>query len=461
MPKRLTTKQPAQQKAKVQPPRTHQATLDAVIQREADVEIGPPVEGAIPPGVALRLQQILGNKAVRALLGFDKPAAEEDALQHEGGLEQTGQESEGPEEDPKAAFTREKIDQIVSEVIAETLTAYNNIPVVVKEEKPAPEADDAETATNTEEVALAPDPDETGSSNSNETPADVPADAATDASDTDGESLPQNDRPAEEKKTTTVTKKLKVRAVYYINPGNDEIKADREAAGFKNISKALGDQLSELNGKNGRLSAGRAVTYGKASPEDLGLFIDKALAQGSVHKYGRQEGKLGEGDLLVDMDDGALQGLIQDWMYAVRAGVDCTGLANIALIRAREEVRDRMREAGVPEEELPRELARRQRPAKGKEVKKASDLRPGDIWVTNNGAHVRLVMEVGEGTNPKGKAVIVFSTAESATGDALGPTDKRWRTRSLSKIQKIRNIEGGGTRDGNFYRVKESRKKRK
>jgi len=236
--------------------------------------------------------------------------------------------------------------------------------------------------------------------------------------------------------------------------------AEAVSAGFDKIANSLGGQLSELNGKGGRLSSVRAVKYGKVSPENIGLFINKAVADGAIHKYGRSEGSLGEAGLLVDLGDEALKSMVEGGMYFVRSGVDCTGLANIALVRAREKVRDEMREAGVPEEELPRSLARQQRPHKGKEVTKAKDLRPGDIWVTRKGAHVRLVMEAYESTNKRDKPIIEFKTAESASSNALGPTDKTWQTKSLTAIHKLKNIEGKGSKDGQFYRVKEPHKKK-
>jgi hypothetical protein len=73
-------------------------------------------------------------------------------------------------------------------------------------------------------------------------------------------------------------------------------------------------------------------------PEDLGLFINKAVTDGAIHKYGRSEGSLTEWGLLVDLGDEALKELVEGWMYNVRAGVDCTGLVNIALVRVREKV---------------------------------------------------------------------------------------------------------------------------
>lgn len=106
--------------------------------------------------------------------------------------------------------------------------------------------------------------------------------------------------------------------------------------------------------------------------------------------------------------------------------------------------------------------ARQQRPHKGDEVTqaKAKDLRPGDIWVTRKGAHVRMVMEAYESTNSKDKPVIEFTTAESASSDALGHTDKAWQTKSLETIHKIKNVAGKGSIDGQFFRVKEPCKKK-
>ena len=49
--------------------------------------LGPPVIGPMPPDVALTLQQVLGNKAVRAMLNFEEEALDEGALQEEVGGE--------------------------------------------------------------------------------------------------------------------------------------------------------------------------------------------------------------------------------------------------------------------------------------------------------------------------------------------------------------------------------------
>jgi hypothetical protein len=382
---------------------------------------GVTVHGPIPPDVALTLQTLVGNQAVRNMLGG------------EGRVEEGLAGPVGDQEAP-IVFSQEEIDEIVSATIAETLEAYNSIPVTVREERPLPGAAGGGNGTGpTIET----------------TSGDVEGGAPPAAEGAPG--------PA----TETVTKETKVRAVYYINATDKELSETRKQAGFGEIVKSLGDQTSELNGKDGRLSAGNAVRFGKASPEDLALFVNKAVKSGSIHKYAVQTGRLGQSDLLVDLGDEALQQVIQDWMYHVKAGVDCSGLVNIALVRAREKLREQMRAAGTPEEDLPRSLARGQRPYKGQEVTRAADLRPGDLWVTNKGKHVRVVMEVYESTDKRDRPVIEFLTAESATSDSLGPTDKRWRTASMDKIQKITNIEGKGPSDGDFYRVKESRKKKK
>lgn len=372
--------------------------------------------GPIPPIAALTLQQLLGNKTVLALLNLKQEELDEGALQEEAGSGELSQEQ----------FSQEKIDEIVSEIIAEELDKYNSIPVVIKEERPV-------TPPAASQVPAGAAPAE-------------PAGAA-----------PQEQNQPAEKTSQTVTEIVFVKAHYFMNPGSAEVKAARKAAGFDRIANSLGDQLSELNGKAGRLTAATAVKFGKATPEDLAAFMDQVVSVGAIHKFGREKRLLKEGDLLVDLDPDSLQKLIQDWMFSVRAGVDCTGIINIALVRAREKVREEMRAAGIPEEELPKSLGRGQRPVKGDEVTKATDLRPGDIWVTREGEHVRIVMEAHEGVDKKGNPVIEFKTAESSSIKGVGPIDKAWHTQSLEAIQDIKKIKGqpGDTKDGRFFRVKE------
>jgi hypothetical protein len=143
-------------------------------------------------------------------------------------------------------------------------------------------------------------------------------------------------------------------------------------------------------------------------------------------------------------------------MYATGVGVDCSGFINIALVRAREKVRKKMRAAGVPEEELPKSLARMQRPRlnKKKEVTDPTELRPGDVWVTNKATHVRVIMSAHESVNEAGEPVVEFTTAESTTTGDTGPTEKKWHTGSIKSISRIKNISGEGTTDGNIYRIK-------
>jgi hypothetical protein len=367
--------------------------------------------GFAPVAAALSLQQLLGNQAVLSLLNLDEPDHKEGAAEEGAGEKKT----EG--EDPKAAFTPELTDQIVSEVIADQLEKYNNIPVFIKEQVPI-------------------------------------AGAGTD----------QGTMGADQPSTKTVSKMVKVRAIYFINrkKSKAKVKDARKEAGFDQIADEIDGHLSELMGgsrKKGyfQLGSGRAVEVGKATPEDIVLFISKAVSRGEIKRFGVKEGKLKDEEQLVTLGDGALTELIQDWMYATGVGVDCSGFINIALVRAREEIRDQMREAGVADEDLPKSLARLQRPQlnKKKEVTDPKDIRPGDVWVTNNKSHVRVVMRVSEGVDEKGDPVIEFVTAESTTTGATGPADKHWRTKSINKIHKIKNTAGEkGTIDGNLYRVK-------
>jgi hypothetical protein len=386
------------------------------------VGLGPPVINFGTPAAALSLQQLLGNQAVLGLLDLDQPVLDEAALEEE----------QGAGEDPKEEFTQEKIDQIVSDMIADQLEKYNNIPVIVKEKVPIAGAEGSQPSSAEQETA-----------------------------ETSGESSPPEEAGASQPASKTVTKKVKVRAVYFINRHKDQVKAARKAAGFGQIADTIDVQLSELMGGSTKkgyhlLGAGRAVEVGKATPEDIELFLDQAVKSGEILNYGLREGVLKEGGQLVDLSNEALSKLIQDWMYATGVGVDCSGFINIALVRAREEIRDQMRAAGVPDEELPRSLARMQRPQlnKKKEVTDPTELRPGDVWVTHNGGHVRVIMTAQEKVDESGKSIMEFVTAESTTTGETGPAEKKWHTDSLKTIGPITNISGGGSTDGNIYKVR-------
>lgn len=392
------------------------------IQRVAG--LGPPIIDFGSPGAALSLQHLLGNKTVLSLLNLDEPVLDEETLQEE--------QSESKSEDPKAAFTQDEIDQIVSEMIAEQLKNYNNISVIVKEAVPIAGAEGSQTTSTGQGGA-----------------------------ETTGEPTSEEQATTTAQATKTVTKRVKVRAVYFINRDKKDVKAARKTAGFGQIADAIDDQLSELMGGSNKkgyrpLGAGRAVEVGKATPEDIELFMNKAVERGEIHNYGRREGRLKEGGKLVDLGDETLGALIQDWMYATGVGVDCSGFINIALVRAREKVRKKMRAAGVPEEELPKSLARMQRPRlnKKKEVTDPTELRPGDVWVTNKATHVRVIMSAHESVNEAGEPVVEFTTAESTTTGDTGPTEKKWHTGSIKSISRIKNISGEGTTDGNIYRIK-------
>jgi len=418
-----STKVPSKLKASQLRSRQIRATASQqtpVVQRAPG--LGPPIIDFGSPAAALSLQQLLGNQAVLGLLNLGEPLLDEATLEEE--------QSAG--EDPKAAFTQEVLDEIVSNMIADQLEKYNNISVTIKEDVPIASAEGGQTAS-----------------------------AGQGAAETAGEPPSQELSGTAQQATKTVTKKVKVRAVYFINRDKGEVKAARKAAGFGQIADTIDDHLSELKGGSNKkgyrfLGAGRAVEVGKATPEDIELFMNKAAERGEFHNYGRQEGVLKEGGQLVELGEEALQSLIQDWMYATGVGVDCSGFINIALVRAREKVREEMRAAGVPEEDLPKSLARMQRPKLNKdaEVTNPAELRPGDVWVTNNGGHVRVIMHVSEKVDDSGDEVIEFITAESTTTGVTGPFEKKWRTKKKKKIGTIMNISGGGTTDGNIYKIK-------
>jgi hypothetical protein len=362
---------------------------------------------------------------------------------------------------PEDAFTPERIDEIVSQVIAEQLAAYRNIPIVVSGVV-APDAAERVGSAGTANSMTEPEPLlETGAGAAADSGSETSAAAAPPGSPTSAaageEASPAAEQQADE--PTAVTRQVTVHAVYFINKKtvDAEIGAAREQSGFADIADKLADRLSELNGSDdARMAAGRAVEIGKATPEDVKLFVDQAIAEGAVRQYALGRGMLDEGSVLVGLAEDTLQQVIQGWIDDTRVGVDCSGLANIILVRAREAVRAEMIAAGVPAEMIPPELKRRQYAADGKPVNKPTAMRPGDIWITNEGKHVRLVMELREATDRRGRPVIEFKTAESATKDGLGPTDKTWQTESMAAIQVVRELSGRGSpKDGGFYRVKE------
>jgi hypothetical protein len=366
----------------------------------------------------LSLQQLLGNQVVLSLLNLDEPVLDEEALQEE--------QSAG--EDPKAAFTREVLDQIVTDTIAKHLKDYNNIPVLIKEDVPIPGAEAGQAAPI----------EESGTS----------------------EPTSEGQAAGAQQTTKSVTKKIKVRAVYFINRDKETVAPARKAAGFGEIADAIDDNLSELMGGNNKkgyyqLRAGRAVELGKATPEDIELFVNQAVKSGEIRSYGQRQGVLKEGEQLVSLGNEALQGLVQDWMYATGVGVDCSGFISIVLYRAREKVRQDMLAAGVPEDELPRSLHRLQRPQlkKKKALSAPTELRPGDVWLTADGGHVRVIMQAYESVSKAGTPIIEFITAESTTTGITGPFEKKWQTGGLKSFKPIKNIAGGGPKDGSFYRV--------
>lgn len=253
-----------------------------------------------------------------------------------------------------------------------------------------------------------------------------------------------------------------VTAAYFINTATARTHyGDRRSRSrFSAIVRSLRGEVGVIErSSGGRLTAGQAVRFGKASPGDIKKFVEEALSQDVIRRYARRRRRISRGQQLTDLAQDEIQEVIQDWINHVGVGVDCTGFAQVAAIRAREAVRDQLRSAGVPEESLPPELEHGQRPNYGQEVTDPSSLRPGHIWRTNNGQHVRIVMQVFGSPESDGSEAIEFETAESSGGStstAPGPVRRRWLTSSRSEFHPITRVDHDrGTVDGSFYQIQE------
>jgi hypothetical protein len=271
-----------------------------------------------------------------------------------------------------------------------------------------------------------------------------------------------------------VTIRVHVQAAYFINTqrARAHYRNRRRLADFQAIKRAI-RQSGEISliesSAGGRLFAGRAVEVGKGTPEDIKTFIDEALRQGVILRYAIRRGVLNRGQQLIDLGRGPLQNLIQQWIRHVGIGVDCSGFALQAAIRAREDVRaaaeffNQMAAIlGLPGRfQVPPEVAHRIRNARsftgGPRVGAPTDLRPGDAWVVSGGRHIRIVTDVREITNPDGSQLIEFDTAESSGGSTQplpGPVARTWRTHSRATFDPITRVGGGGGNVvGSFHRI--------
>ncbi|HEX5839269.1 MAG TPA: hypothetical protein VFY26_15645, partial [Anaerolineales bacterium] len=262
---------------------------------------------------------------------------------------------------------------------------------------------------------------------------------------------------------------VKVHAQYFNNKFNEDprykdLQTARKKKSFRKIIKALDKPIaaSVLKGKTKPLSAGRAVEVGKASPADIKVFVEKAIAEKVIDEYARKIGKLEDGQMLINLPDADLQEVIQGWMQRTGVGLDCNGFVQQALIQMREDERAVISVInsitgvfGLPALSLPAEIEHKIKAVgsfKTKEtVKIPTKLRPGDVWVMSDEGHIRIVTDVR--MSPDGKT-IVFDTAESTLSSGLdpGPVARTWQTGSLTSFKPITR-NGHKADEGTFHHI--------
>jgi hypothetical protein len=262
-----------------------------------------------------------------------------------------------------------------------------------------------------------------------------------------------------------VTVRVEVEAAYFINTATAQTHYAnaRQAADFRAIIRALQPlgRISLIEGAGGGRTVGRSVELGKATPDEVRLFIEEALAQGSIQRYAVQTGSLLPDQQLIELTANDLRTVIESWINYTGVGVDCSGFVLQAAIRARQEVRATMAATGTPTEQLPAEIGRAERRAasflSGPRVTSPADLRPGDAWVVSGGQHVRILSDVRTVTLEDGSETIEFETAESSGGStqpAPGPIGRTWRTRSTTIFNPITRVDSTGTAIGGaFHRI--------
>jgi hypothetical protein len=248
-------------------------------------------------------------------------------------------------------------------------------------------------------------------------------------------------------------KRVTFHAAYFINTDTAQanVKGARDKSDFDDIADSVNatGSTSLLEGGGKKRKSGRAVQYGKSTPQEVEQFVQQALDNGTIQTYAIQQGKMKANQQLGDLGDAAGE-VVQSWVIDNGVGVDCSGFVQQAAIHARDAVRSELQGMGIPQDKLPKSIKHEERNAAsfadGAEVKHPADLHPGDAWVLNNGKHVKIIMEVRQATNDKGDPIIEFDTAESSgdsTHTATGPTQKTVKTNSLTQF-------GVG---GSFHRI--------
>lgn len=189
-----------------------------------------------------------------------------------------------------------------------------------------------------------------------------------------------------------------VDAAYFINTNTATNNFQHNAADFRRIVRSVNASLpnQSLIVSGVPYSRGRAVQVGKATPEDLRLFIQEAIDQGIVRDYAVSVGGLSPNGQLVELNASNLKLIIDSWVDQRGVGVDCSGFVLQALIDARDKIRKAYEDRGVARA-MPPSMSRSERSAAsfsaGTPVTAPISLRPGDVWVSTNGGHVRVVTD--------------------------------------------------------------------
>ena len=264
----------------------------------------------------------------------------------------------------------------------------------------------------------------------------------------------------------SVTRHVEVEAAYFINTSiaQSHYATPRTVADFHAISQALQHQhgqISLIEGAGGPRSVGHAVELGKATPDDIRLFIEQALAQGAIQRYAENQHMLLPGQQLIELTEYDLKTVIESWLNNTGVGVDCSGFVQQVAIRAREDVRTSLVGTGTPTAQLPPGISHQERAAAsftgGPPVTLPTDLHPGDAWVVSSGGHIRIVSNVRTVTLPNGSQTIEFETAESSGGSTQaipGPVRRIWRTSSMAVFDPITRVDSTGTAiGGSFHRI--------
>jgi hypothetical protein len=270
------------------------------------------------------------------------------------------------------------------------------------------------------------------------------------------------------------TKKVAVKSKYYINSeaGSANYQNKRQEANFNRIIGSLRNQkrISIIKSEEGRaLTSGRAVELGKGTPEDIRLFVQEAVSNGTIENYGISKGKLLPGQLLVDLPLNDLSQLIENWMEYTGVGVDCSGFVLQAAKHARQALRSSISSfnsfhaiIGTDfQYEIPAEVRENIRNASsftnGPEVTSPIYIKPGDAWVTPDRRHIRIVIEAYRATKPDGTPCFEIVSAESSGGGTQplpGPVRRVWQTFSLETITPLTPVDAEGPLGrGTFHRI--------